>query len=196
MLTLSFANNAVIGGANPATLFIIDNDAVPGQVTIDKFVSPSIVTTPGQPVTYTYTITIFNAGPSTVRMAQITDTLPAGFTYITTTATSGIGYPDSIVTNTQTIIWSYNLPRPTIAGGSNATLTFLASSSNDGGTYCNSAGVDIVGSIGLVARGDLACVTISWPIFEIESHIGNTAIRVRVRMEPSGPVILSWEILP
>ncbi len=196
MLTLSGASNATIGGTNPATLIITDNDAAPGQVTIDKSVSPSTVETPGQPVTYTYTITIYNAGPSSVRVEQITDTLPAGFTYITTTATVGIRNPDSIVTGTQTTTWSYNSPYPRLDAGDSATLTFLATSNNNSGVYCNNAGVTIGGSIGTITRDNLACVDITWPVYEIVSRVGNTTIRVRVRMEPTGPVVISWEILP
>jgi len=169
---------------------------VPGQVTIDKGVSPSTVDTPGQVVTYTYTITIANAGPSTVRIRWITDTLPGGFTYITTTATSGIRFPDAIFTNGQDILWLYNPPRPRLNAGGSATLTFLAVSSNGGGTYCNSAGVAIQGAIGVVARDDLACVQIAWPEYVITSRAGPRLIRVRVRLVNGLPIILSWEILP
>ena len=165
-------------------------------MTVDKGVSPSAVDTPGEVVTYTYTITIANAGPSTVHVEQITDTLPSGFTYITTTATSGIRYPDTISVNGQTVTWSYSPPRPAIAGGSYATLTFQARSSNGGGTYCNSVGVTVSGSIGTVARDGLACVHISWPEYVITAQAGPRRIRARVRLVDGAPVILSWEILP
>jgi len=165
----------------------------PGQVTIDKAVSPSTVPTPGQLVTHTYTITISNAGPSNVRVQQITDTLPAGFTYVTTTATSGIRYPDSIGVSGQDITWSYNPPRPAIPAGSSATLTFVATSTVAGGTYCNRAGVTIQGAIGVVARDNLACV-VTGQEYEIVARAGAVTIRVRVRIEGGRPVILSWEI--
>ncbi len=168
----------------------------PGQVTIDKAVSPSIVEMPGALVTHTYTITIYNAGPSVVRVRQITDTLPAGFTYVTTTATSVIRYPDAIGVSGQDITWSYNPPRPAIPAGSSATLTFVATSTVAAGTYCNSAGVTIRGAIGVVARDTLACVTVAGPVYEIIAQAGMVTIRVRVRLEGSRPVILSWEFLP
>jgi uncharacterized repeat protein (TIGR01451 family) len=197
LLTLSNPSNATVGGTNPATLIIVDDDSVTGQVTIDKAVSPSVVDTPGQLMTHTYVITISNAGPSTIQIEQIADTLPAGFVYITaTTVTGGIRTPDSILVSGSDVTWSYNPPRPSISAGSNAILTFRAASSNGSGTYCNSASVTIRGSIGVVARGNLACVDVTWPVYQIESRVGDVTIVARVRMEPGGPVILSWEILP
>lgn len=168
---------------------------ISGQVTIDKGVSPSTVNTPGQVVTYTYVITIANAGPSTVHVEQITDTLPSGFSYITTTGTSRIRYPDYISVNGQTVTWSYYPPPPSIGGGDYATLTFLAVSSNDGGTYCNRAGVTIRGSIGVVARDNLACVQIAWPEYVVTAQAGSRLIRAHLRLVNGLPVIVSWEIL-
>jgi uncharacterized repeat protein (TIGR01451 family) len=168
----------------------------PGQVTINKAVSPSTVQVAGLRVTHTYTITISNAGPSTVRAQRITDTLPAGFTYVTTTSTSVIRYPDAIGVSGQDITWSYSPPRPAIPAGSSATLTFVATSTTDGGVYCNGAGVMIQGSIGIIARANLACVTVAWPVYEIVAQAGSQTIRVRVRMVSGRPVILSWEFLP
>ncbi|HEY77387.1 MAG TPA: DUF11 domain-containing protein [Thermoflexia bacterium] len=169
---------------------------VPGQVTIDKGVSPSTVNTPGQVVTYTYTITIANAGPSTVRVRLITDTLPSGFTYVTTIGASGIRYPDAILTNAQDIFWIYNPPYPRLTAGGTATLTFLAVSNNGAGTYCNSAGVAVGGGVGVVVRDNLACVQIGWPEYLITARVGPLRIQARVRLVSGRPVILSWEILP
>ncbi|MDY7079504.1 MAG: Calx-beta domain-containing protein [Chloroflexota bacterium] len=196
-LTLSNPSNATVTGTNPATLIITDNDTVPDQVAIDKSVSPQMVQAPGQLITYTYTITISNAGPSSVGVEQITDTLPVGFTYITgTTTTSGMSNPGDPNVNGQELTWSYSSPYPRIDSGNHATLTFMVTSSNDSGTYCNSAGVTIRGVIGIIAKDNMACVNITWPIYQIESRVGGMTIVVRVRIEPGGPVILSWEILP
>jgi uncharacterized repeat protein (TIGR01451 family) len=35
-----------------------------------------------------------------------------------------------------------------------------------------------------------------WPVYQIETSTGGSSLIVRVRMEPDGPVILSWEVLP
>jgi uncharacterized repeat protein (TIGR01451 family) len=149
------------------------------------------VNTPGQLVTYTYTIVITNAGTGPVPVQQITDTLPPGFTYITMTGFSGITRgPDSVITSGRNIAWTYNSPYPTVGAGS-ATLTFIASSS-DGAGCCNSAGVMVGGAIGTVAGNDLACI--AWPEYVIETQVGGLTIRARVRMEHGRPVILSWQI--
>ena len=191
VLTLSNPNNATISGVNPAVLTITDNDAELGQTTIDKSVSPSGVTTPGQVVSYTYTITISNAGPSNVRIGQVADTLPTGFAYSTTTGATD--YPDSIVVSGQEITWSYDVPLPRIDAEDSFTLIFVATSSNDGGNYCNSASVTMQDG-GVISRDDLACVGISYPVYQIEARAGGMTIVARVRMEPGGPVIISWEI--
>jgi uncharacterized repeat protein (TIGR01451 family) len=163
---------------------------VPGQVRIDKSVSPSTVNTSGL-VTFTYTIVITNAGSGPVPIQQITDTLPPGFTFITTTGLSGITrVPDSVIASGQNVAWTYTLPYP-IVGVGNATLTFIATSSNGVG-YCNNAGVTIGGAIGIVARDNLACI--AWPEYVVETHAGGLTIRARVRMINGQPVILSWEI--
>jgi uncharacterized repeat protein (TIGR01451 family) len=195
-LSLSNPQNSALGAPVAAVLTIVDDDAAPGQVTIDKGVSPSTVYTPGQPITYTYAITIYNAGPSHVHVAQITDTLPAGFAYYTTTTTGGMRYPDALSVNGQTATWSYNTPLPSIDAGAYATLSFQATSSNGSGTYCNAAAVTVGGSIGTVVQGNLACVDIRSPVYRIESHAGGMTIVALVRMEPTGPVIISWEFLP
>ncbi len=169
---------------------------VPGQVAVEKGVTPQLSESPGQVVTYTYVITISNAGPSNVSVQQIVDTLPAGFTYVTTTATSGIRFPDSIVSAGSSVTWSYNTPYPRISAGAFATLTFVATSSNSVGSYCNTVAVTCGGSIGTVTQSNLACVTIRWPTFDIEAEVLGLRIIVRVRIENGQPVILSWEIIP
>ncbi len=162
----------------------------PSQITLDKAVTPATFPGAGQPVTYTIMIT--NAGPSNTRVQQITDTLPAGFTYVTTTATSVSRFPDAIHVSGQTLTWSYSSPRPSIPAGSTATLTFVATSGAT--SACNSAGVTIQGSIGLVARSNLACL--DWPEYWISAQTGPQTILVRVRLVNGLPVILSWEFLP
>ncbi len=147
-------------------------------------------------VTYTYTITIANAGPSTVHVWLITDTLPNGFAYVATLSTNGIRFPDSTTVNGRNIRWEYSRPPPQLRAGQSATLTFLAVSSNGAGTYCNSAGVTVGGGIGVVARDNLACVQIGWPEYVIVARAGPLRIRARVRLVNGQPVILSWEILP
>jgi uncharacterized repeat protein (TIGR01451 family) len=193
-LTLVLSNpiSATLGGINPVILTIIDNDVAPNQVTIGKTVSSSTLPEPGKSLTYTYAITIHNAGPSTVSVQQITDTLPMGFTYITTTTGFGdILYTGSISTSGQAITWTYTSAY--IPGGNTATLTFQARASGSFtlAQYCNNAGATVPG-LGVISIGDSACV--GWPIYEIETHVAGLTIRARVRMENGRPVILLWEI--
>ena len=173
-----------------ATATAINTTVVAGQVSIGKTVMPT--TFPGAGQWVTYTILITNAGPTSVPVQQITDTLPVGFTYVTTTATSVIRFPEAINVSGQTITWSYSPLRPSIPAGSTATLTFVATTGVN--PACNSAGVTIQGSIGLVAADNLACL--GWPEYLITAQTGSQTIRVRVRLVNNLPVILSWEFLP
>ncbi|MEA3397763.1 MAG: Calx-beta domain-containing protein [Chloroflexota bacterium] len=190
-LVLSNPANALLGSPSSAVLTIV-NDDVP-VVGVDKAVSPSTVPVAGQLVTHTYIITITNNGVSTIKVQQITDTLPSGFTFITTTAASEL--PDSVVTSTQSITWSYSAPLPSISSGDIFTLTFMATSNTGGGEFCNSAGVTIWKDT-VFAETDLACVIVAWPVYEITAQASSQTIRVRVRMVNGQPVIISWEFLP
>jgi hypothetical protein len=42
----------------------------------------------------------------------------------------------------------------------------------------------------------LTIVNDDWPVYQIETSAGGSSLIVRVRMEPDGPVVLSWEVLP
>jgi hypothetical protein len=52
------------------------------------------------------------------------------------------------------------------------------------------------GSLGTPDQAVLVIVNDDWPVYQIESRVGDTAIVARVRLEREGAVILSWEILP
>ncbi|MGD2205182.1 MAG: Ig-like domain-containing protein [Anaerolineae bacterium] len=149
---------------------------------------------PGEVVTYT--ITIRNTSSGNVQVRQITDTLPTGFTFITTTGyTTPPDAPPSQVG--QTITWDYSISRPSIPGsGGVFTLTFTAQTESSSiGTFCNSVGFTRQGGGGTSCSG-LACLTTAWPEYIIVAQAGSYRVRVRVRMEYTGPVILSWEFLP
>jgi uncharacterized repeat protein (TIGR01451 family) len=89
--------------------------------------------TAGDGVTYTYTITVNNAGPSDAQAVMVNDTWPAGFAQGTVTPSQG---SCSAGPN-----FSCNLG--TIAAGGNATVvvTYTVPSSTAGGTQTNSVTV-------------------------------------------------------
>ena len=188
----ALVNNVTMTSAEgvSATATAINSTVVTGQVAIDKSVTPS--TFPGASKLVTYTILITNSGATAVPVDQITDTIPAGFTYSTTVTTTNIAMPDVIDDSGQPIIWSYNDPVPSIPPHTTAKLTFVATSGAT--SACNSAGVTIEGSIGVVAEDNLACL--GWPEYLIAAQAGSQTIRVRVRLVNGLPTILAWEFLP
>ncbi|HEC36203.1 MAG TPA: isopeptide-forming domain-containing fimbrial protein, partial [Anaerolineae bacterium] len=150
---------------------------------ITKTVAPETVGA-GQAVTYTIVIT------GSRQFLVITDTLSAGFTYVTnTTVYNGSPFTNPAV-NGQTLSWNFGSPQNVPA-----TLRFVATASSNPGIYYNDAGVTLVAGQ-VFTTGPTAPVTVGWPVFEIVASAGGQTIRVRVRMVNGLPVILSWEFLP
>ncbi len=127
----------------------------PGATVVDmaKTVDVSSVQ-PGGQVTYTTTIT--NSGGSAVTLSSITDTLPAGFTYVAG-STTGITTADPAVCG-PTLTWSGSFPVP--ANGS-ITLGFSATASSTPGTYFNNASaVAATTGVSVTPTGPTAPVTV------------------------------------
>ena len=85
--------------------------------------------------TVNYTITVGNGGNIPATLTSITDTLPAGFTYVSG-STTGVTTSDPGISG-QDLTWSgsFNVP----AAG-NVTLQFSATASSTPGDYLNNAG--------------------------------------------------------
>ncbi len=107
-------------------------------LTVTKTASVSQVAPGGQ---VSYTITVSNPGTAATPLADITDTLPDGFSYVAG-STTGVTTDEPTV-NGQTLTWSgsFNVPA---ASGSPGTisLTFTVTASSATGVYTNSANAD------------------------------------------------------
>jgi uncharacterized repeat protein (TIGR01451 family) len=167
--------------------------APPGPVDIDKGVSPSISESPGELITYTYNITVTNTGGSWVRIRDVADTLPAGFSYLTTILGPPLD-PDPPVG--QTVNWHYPGSGLRLNPGEAAVIIFQATSSSGIGEYCDTVTAYWSPGNNTLTESDLACVTVRYPTFDIETEVLGLRTRVRVRIEGDQPVILSWEIIP
>jgi uncharacterized repeat protein (TIGR01451 family) len=115
---------------------------------ISKSVSPSFVTAGG---TATFTISIANTLGSAITVSSITDALPSGFSYLSTTGTL-IGTPTTSPSGgaTGSIQWTFS-PAVSIPASTTRTLTFTAAASSTAGTYTNS--VSAATSYGTLASG-------------------------------------------
>jgi uncharacterized repeat protein (TIGR01451 family) len=95
----------------------------------------------------TYTLTLTNTSATDVGVTSITDTLPLGFTYDTSTPTGGtLGTPTSSSGTTGTVTWNFSpsvtLPKCTPAPCSSVkTFTFHCFAGTSGGTFYNTATV-------------------------------------------------------
>ena len=143
LLAINVTVNQPYNGATPlvnsATVATVNEiDIVPGNNTstaattitpqADLTVSKNVSTgTPAIGGTVQFTITAQNLGPNAAVAAQVLDVLPAGYQYVTHTASTG-SY------NSGTGVWTLN----TFANGASATLTITATVL-PGGPYLNTA---------------------------------------------------------
>ncbi|MEK7282003.1 MAG: hypothetical protein AAB037_06620, partial [Chloroflexota bacterium] len=160
----TFNNNASVQGDNfttsstGSTAPVVVNTPT---VSISKTVLPGMVDA-GDNVTYT--ITVSNSGLGTARVTAITDTLAAGFSYVTGSTTGTTTADPSVVG--QTLTWSLS---QNITTGNQATLSFQATASTTGGTYNNNASVQ--GNFTTLATGDTAPVIVNAPIVAISKTV-------------------------
>ena len=127
-----YTNTASVVSVNQTDL---DNTNDEASVTITALTSDVSVTkvvsnttpTPGE--TIDFTITASNAGPNSAKEVQVTDLLPSGYTFVSTTRTKGT-YDNT------TGIWNVG----TIGNGTTQTLIIRATV-NASGNYLNTASV-------------------------------------------------------
>jgi len=101
-----------------------------------------------------YTITVSNPNGTAATLNSITDTLPAGFTYVSG-STTGITTANPAV-STQTLTWSGPF---TVPASGNATLHFNVTVSTVAGAYLNNAGGD-AGNVPVAPSGPTAQITV------------------------------------
>lgn len=99
----------------------VTNTQLPADLSIAKTVAPTSLTT-GQTATYTYRVV--NNGPSSATNLNVTDTLPAGETFVS--AGSGCSY----AATTRTV----SCPLATLAAGATQTYSVLVKVAGAGGT--------------------------------------------------------------
>jgi uncharacterized repeat protein (TIGR01451 family) len=104
-----------------------------------------------------YTITIHNPNVSALTVDSITDTLPAGFSYVPG-STTGVTTANPTI-NGSMLTWSGSFSD---AAGGDISLHFNVTASTTPGTYFNNAGGD-AGTVAVAPTGDTAPVTVVSP---------------------------------
>ena len=107
-----------------------------------------------------YTITIRNPNDSVVPLVSISDTLPAGFSYVNNSTTGATTSNPGIAA--QTLTWTGPFNVPAASGGNDGTLTlhFNVTVASSAGTYFNNATAN-GGSFVVVPSGDTAPITVT-----------------------------------
>jgi uncharacterized repeat protein (TIGR01451 family) len=102
-----------------------------------------------------YTISISNPNPDAVTLNSITDSLPAGFSYVAG-STTGVTTSDPSIVG-QNLTWTG--PHSVPANGS-ASLHFSVTVSSTPGTYLNEAGGDAASGYTVLPSGPTASITV------------------------------------
>ncbi len=111
-----------------SSCFIASATSAGADLYIEKTDSPDPVTVGG---TLTYTITVFSHGPADAHNVQVTDTLPASVTWVSSTASQGG------CTGTSTVTCDLG----TVSYGQTPTVTIVVTAPNTPGPITNFAGV-------------------------------------------------------
>ncbi len=137
-----------------------------GRLLASKTVTP---TSAGTSTAVTYTITVLNTKDATLELTKIVDTLPDGFTYVSSTsvlkdkdgATVSTAEPSVKATvDDQDLTWT--VPANTVLlPGETMTLAFQATTATTAGVYCNETYLE-PGGWG-VSTGKTAKVTVGSP---------------------------------
>ncbi len=114
-----------------------------------------------------YTITITNPNPNPVTLNSITDTLPAGFSYVLG-STSGVTTNDPAA-NGQMLSWSGPF---IVAANSSVSLHFAVIVASISGDYFNEAGGDAAGGYTVIGTGPTAQITALGEVFSAEQCCG------------------------
>jgi uncharacterized repeat protein (TIGR01451 family) len=102
-----------------------------------------------------YTITIQNPNPNDVTVTSITDTLPAGFTYVG--SSSGATNSNPAISG-QILTWSGSF---TVPGTGSISLHFLVTVANTPGDYLNYAGGSAAENYNVIGTGPTAKITVT-----------------------------------
>jgi uncharacterized repeat protein (TIGR01451 family) len=107
-----------------------------------------------------YTITVSNPNDSIVQLASISDTLPAGFSYVSGSTTGVTTTNPGVAAQTLTWTGPFNVPAASGATPGTASLHFNVTVSSTAGTYYNNATAD-GGTFSVIATGDTAPITVT-----------------------------------
>ncbi len=167
-----FGFTASTGGAYNLQ-YIIPNSA---DVDADKSVTPDTFYSTDIVKEVTYTIDIENNGLVTAFGTRITDTLPAGVTYIlgsTTGPTTADPTIDTIsVPGREVLYWDLTAT-PIEPNGGTSSISFMATVQDTAGTYVNDFTVS-GDNFNAISKNSTAAVLVSPADFEIQtSHIGD-----------------------
>jgi uncharacterized repeat protein (TIGR01451 family) len=144
-----------------------------------------------------YTITIHNPNAQDVTLNSITDTLPAGFSYVAGSTTGATTSNPTV--NGQNLTWAGPINAP---HGTDATLHFQVHVASTNGTYFNNAGGDANGAFTVAPTGDTAPITIGGgppvdntaPSCTLSRIVTGPPKGLRVRVQDTGSGLASIEV--
>ena len=131
-----------------------------------------------------YNITISNTNPDAVTLSSITDTLPAGFAYVSGSTTGVTTSNPSVAA--QVLTWSGPFVVP--ANGS-VTLDFSVTVANAAGDYYNEAGGVADGGYTVLPTGPTALITVTSLKSTSTTYTGSSSVQYSDSVALSGTLL-------
>ena len=158
--------------------------------TVTPQIAPALV-----PIAYTYTITLESIGTSTVRIQDVQDMLPEGFTYVPGSTTGDITLVDPSIMVQQgreRLTWNVN-PNPDVGPGATKFLTFQATGQVDAGNYWNEAFIDVTGISYTVYTWPTAPVQVMG-VFRVTATNGQYTVSANLWVGQTTFIFNKWDL--
>ena len=131
-----------------------------------------------------YNITISNTNPDAVTLSSITDTLPAGFAYVSGSTTGVTTSNPSVAA--QVLTWSGPFVVP---ANSSVTLDFSVTVANAAGDYYNEAGGVADGGYTVLPTGPTALITVTSLKSTSTTYTGSSSVQYSDSVALSGTLL-------
>ena len=135
--------------------------------------------TPGESVNLAITLGNPANSPFPLNVTRIVGQLPPGFSYVSGSTSGPFGNADPVVSGT-TLTWTFSTPVQ-VGAGASATLAFVATASNVGGSYNAQASA-------ATSFGDVASEPVPLTVYAARASLSQTPSRYSVKPDGSTPV--------
>jgi uncharacterized repeat protein (TIGR01451 family) len=154
--------------------------------------------------TFTYTITLKNFSSTTITVANVTDSLPGGFSYVGSPVYNGFGVAPTAAPNTgdTSLTWTFpssatfaTIPTGTVSTPGTASITFTVKAGSQGGTFYNTAQASTsVGTLTGTATNGIAVTTAALTISKSVTNVAGSTTQPLTNANRGDSVVYSFTV--